>query len=140
MPIRTPAAPAIVTAINIEAAGGSTGGFAGFYHVNAQGAKIYVNPTGQSITGNLAAYVAAISGIIQFFGGTIPVTGSPAFSWTFASASSLGYLQAQGVAFSGAATGRRYSSSTGAVIQTGGGGANFFPGDVAGTATTGQYL
>jgi hypothetical protein len=134
-------APAIVTAINIEAAGGSTGGFAGFYSVSAQGAKLYINPTGQSITGNLSAYVSAVAGVIQFFGGTITVTGTPAFSWNFAFATRLGMITCGGVSFSGAATGKRYTVSQNSVIDTSGGGANFFPGDVAGTtAAGGQYI
>ncbi|MEQ1938627.1 hypothetical protein ABMA46_10255 [Mesorhizobium sp. CN5-321] len=134
-------APAIVTAINIEAAGGSTGGFAGFYQVTAQGAKLYINPIGQSITGNLSAYVSAVAGVIQFFGGTITVTGTPAFSWVFAIATREAYVITGGAAFSGAATGKRYSVTEGSIINTGGGGASFFPGDVAGTTGTGgQYL
>ncbi len=44
------------------------------------------------------------------------------------------------VVISGDATGRRYSASTNSIINTQNGGANFFPGTIAGTITTGgQY-
>ena len=38
---------------------------------------------------------------------------------------------------SGTATGRRYKVSTGAIINTFGAGANYFPGTVAGTVNSG---
>jgi len=41
--------------------------------------------------------------------------------------------------FSGSATGPRYLSATSGHINTGGGGASYFPGNAAGTATTGDY-
>jgi hypothetical protein len=132
--------PGIVTAINIEAAGGSTGGFAGFYYAAVQGAKINIS-TGQAISGNLSCYVEAVGGVVQFFGITVTLTGTPAFSWQFATATRMGYIFAGGVTFSGEGTGRRYSVSENSVLSTGGGGASFFPGDVAGSAVNGgQYI
>jgi hypothetical protein len=45
------------------------------------------------------------------------------------------------VTFSGAGTGKRYSVNENSVIETGGSGASYFPGDVAGSAANGgQYL
>jgi hypothetical protein len=42
--------------------------------------------------------------------------------------------------FTGAATGKRYDVTENGVISTAGGGANYFPGNAAGTtATGGQY-
>jgi len=72
---------------------------------------------------------------------TVTVSGTPAFSAAFARATNLGVINATGSTFSGAATGTRYVVSENSVIQTAGGGANFFPGNAAGTtATGGQYV
>ncbi len=52
-----------------------------------------------------------------------------------------GSIIGQGATFSGSVTGKRYRSAANAVITTNGGGANFFPGSIAGTVDTGgQYL
>jgi hypothetical protein len=69
---------------------------------------------------------------------TITVTGTPNFS--------VGFCQCQGgdgfslisngvITFSGSATGPRYVVATGAIINTNGAGANFFPGSTTGTGT-----
>lgn len=42
-----------------------------------------------------------------------------------------------GITFDGSATGKRYEISNNAVVDSGGGGANLFPGNVAGTTATG---
>jgi hypothetical protein len=56
-----------------------------------------------------------------------------------ASVSAMAHIN--GNTYSGAATGKRYAVATNAVLNTNGGGANYFPGDVAGTtATGGQYV
>jgi hypothetical protein len=71
---------------------------------------------------------------------TVTVSGTPAFSASFAQAGDNGTLQSLASTFSGSATGVRYSVSLNGVIDTGGGGANFFPGNSAGTTSTGgQY-
>lgn len=71
---------------------------------------------------------------------TITLTGTPSFSNQFAFSQKTGVLTAFNAAFSGAATGVRYTTTLNGVIDTGGGGANFFPGNAAGsTATGGQY-
>ena len=57
---------------------------------------------------------------------------------TFATASNAGYLNANSVTFSIGAftvTGTRFTASNGGRINTSGGGANFFPGTVAGSGT-----
>lgn len=70
---------------------------------------------------------------------TITLTGTPAFS-IFVVAETPSFVLANGNTFSGAATGTRYLAVLNGVIQTGGGGATYFPGNVAGsTATGGQY-
>ena len=128
-----------ITCSNIEAAGGSTG-YAGFYSAAAQGARIIVAGT-QTITGSMSCYAAATYGVVQFYGQTIALTGTPAFSWGFAIASYLGVIAASGLTFSGAATGVRYGVTINSAISTGSGGAGYFPGDAAGSAASGgQYL
>ncbi|MDQ2083091.1 hypothetical protein RA307_23135 [Xanthobacteraceae bacterium Astr-EGSB] len=67
---------------------------------------------------------------------TVTLIGTPAFT-TFANASNLGYVSAIGVTYSGSATGSRYSAANNSVINTGGGGENYFPGNTAGTKSSG---
>lgn len=67
-------------------------------------------------------------------------SGTPAYSTTVA-AQTGSIISVVNGAPSGSATGTRYSAVTNAVIFTNGGGANHFPGNVAGsTATGGQYV
>lgn len=71
---------------------------------------------------------------------TVTLTGTPAFATAFATSNRLGFLIASGITFSGSATGTRYSASENGIITTLGAGANYFPGNAAGsTATGGQY-
>lgn len=72
---------------------------------------------------------------------TVTVSGTPAFSTAFAVASGGGQIGAASVTYTGAATGPRYSATLNGVINTGGGGANYFPGNSAGASSTGgQYF
>jgi hypothetical protein len=71
----------------------------------------------------------------------VTLTGTPAFATAFAYASIAGIQAWNGTTFSGSATGPRYSVAGNSVVNTAGGGANFFPGNAAGsTATGGQYI
>jgi len=80
------------------------------------------------------------AGQINVAGKTVTITGTPAFSSAFA-LTVFGYMNVSGDTWSGAATGPRYSSSLNGIINTGGGGANYLPGNAAGsTATGGQYV
>jgi hypothetical protein len=129
----------VATCAAMEAAGGSTG-FCGFYATQSEGARIVVT-TGQSITGGMSAYVSSTGGVVQFHGITVTLTGAPAFSWGFAQCASMGLILASGVTFSGAATGVRYGVTQNSVINTGAGGASYFPGSSAGSAASGgQYV
>lgn len=66
---------------------------------------------------------------------TITLTGTPAFSIAFAYAEISALLAVDAMTFSGSATGKRFAVATGAQIATGGGGANYLPGNAAGTGT-----
>jgi hypothetical protein len=72
---------------------------------------------------------------------TVTLTGTPAFSSGFVSCLRLGVAFLNGNTFSGSATGKRYDVSENSVVFVSGAGANYLPGDAAGTtATGGQYV
>ncbi|MCK1595484.1 hypothetical protein [Bradyrhizobium sp. 164] len=85
--------------------------------------------------------LAIASGVVSLNSTTtITVTGTPAWGTACAYASMTGVIYSSGPVWSGAATGTRYTAALNAVINTGGGGASYFPGNAAGsTATGGQY-
>jgi hypothetical protein len=117
------------------------GAATGAQHMFAFGSSAVISSaSAYTVTG------AAAQHLFAYGGGTV-VTGGGTLSGTlafgpFAYASRLGYIEASGASFTGGTiTGQRYYSEAGSVIFTNGGGASFFPGDVAGgTATGGQYI
>jgi hypothetical protein len=72
---------------------------------------------------------------------TVTLTGTPAFSTAYAcSQYTSTIVMTTPMAFSGSATGPRYVAILNGVINVAGGGANFFPGNSAGSVSTGgQY-
>ena len=66
----------------------------------------------------------------------VTLTGTPAFT-IFALASPMAYLFSFSMTFTGSATGIRYQSNQNSVIFVNGGGANYFPGNSAGSANSG---
>jgi hypothetical protein len=73
-------------------------------------------------------------------GSTVTLTGTRAFGY-FMWASGTATAELLSVAYVGTATGTRYNVELNATVNIFGGGANVFPGDVAGaTATGGQYV
>jgi hypothetical protein len=94
-----------------------------------------------SISGNAGSHWIAVQGQVRCQGRTITLTGTRAFSAAFAEAQDPGLVIVDGNTFSGAATGKRYNAVSNGVIRTNGAGANYLPGDAAGTTTTGgQYI
>jgi hypothetical protein len=98
--------------------------------------------------GSIAAGVclfATNGGIISQPPGAGPIfsiPGAVTFNGFFVQAVTLGLLTIQYASLTGAAnvTGARYNANTNAIIGTGGGGANYWPGTIAGTqGTGGQY-
>jgi hypothetical protein len=77
-------------------------------------------------------------GVLFAYGRTITLTGTPAFSDLFAlfAYGSVGVVGA--MTFTGAATGARYYVASNAIIQTGGGGSSYLPGNAAGVVDTGS--
>jgi hypothetical protein len=95
-----------------------------------------------TISGGAAAHFGVGTNAVAVVEGPTIVTlvGTPSFSGAFANVAGAGFLRASGTTFSGGAIGTRYAVAGNAVIETGGGGPNFFPGSVSGTtATGGQY-
>lgn len=71
----------------------------------------------------------------------VTLYNTPTFSTAFALADECGSMNVWGMTFSGAAHGPRYAANSNGIIQTRGAGPNYFPGDVAGSVSTGgQYL
>lgn len=121
---------------------GTVFGSSSNYHLraNAPGAIFYAADN-YTITGGAVChwqtFGSGSSIQIEFI--TITLTGTPNFSGAFVNAQDTGYVLATGLTFSGSATGTRYVAQTNGGIQTGGGGANYFPGNGAGTTATGGY-
>jgi hypothetical protein len=109
-------------------------------HTNVCGV-IVVAATSYTITAGASIhYYAEKCGVIEVNSTGVTITGTPAFSLAYATAS-MGYLKHSGCTFTGSATGKRYISQLNGVVDSGSGGANYFPGNVAGTtATGGQYV
>lgn len=103
-----------------------------------------VSATGTFGTSGNAPYFVRTDGVGSYFfctTATITVTGTPAFSAAFAVAYTLSNIKFYTTTISGSATGVRYTASGNSIIDTSGGGSNFFPGSAAGgTSAGGQYL
>jgi hypothetical protein len=95
-----------------------------------------------TINGNAQDHCRAENGgIVKIQSLTITLTGTPAFSSTFARTFTMGMVIGNSSTFSGSATGKRYQSNQNALIHSGAGGANYFPGDVAGEInSSGVYV
>lgn len=102
------------------------------------GSAIEISSGGYKITGGALAHYASGFGATQIFvaGQTVTLSGSLSFSNAFANITDLCLLNCGGITFSGGTiTGKRFAVVNNGVINTGGGGANYFPGNSAGTGT-----
>ena len=104
------------------------------------GAFLRVNGA-YTISGNALNHLACLNGgVFQLIGRTVTLTGTPAFGG-FVRADRLSFIDWESAPPSGAATGSRYSVDGNSLILTGGGGANYFPGNSVGTEVNGgRYL
>lgn len=66
------------------------------------------------------------------YGRTVTLSGTPAFATRFAQFTYGGIYICGGMTFTGAATGTRYYAAGHSLIETGGGGASYLPGNAAG--------
>ncbi len=109
-------------------------------HVVAFGGAYAYAAGSYTIAGGAYAHITAYDcSHARIVGGTVTLTGTPAFSAAFAGASRDASLVIVGVTFSGSATGKRYSATmNGSILTTSG--ETFLPGDAAGIkADGGQY-
>ncbi|MBJ9695452.1 beta strand repeat-containing protein [Burkholderia cenocepacia] len=119
---------------------------AGVTHGASAGSHLLANVYGQvQVTGNYTVAGssgshcnAANAGAIGINSGiTVTLSGTPAFSTAFAQANGLSQISAGGISFNGSATGSRYISQSNSLVNSNGGGANYFPGNAAGVTNTG---
>lgn len=110
------------------------------FHAYALSGGVITGSSSYTISGNAIYHLLAVlGGLVELSGGTVTLSGTPAFSGAFALASQSA-MSVTGVTFSGAATGSRYEASSNGSINVNGAGASYFPGNAAGTVTTGgQY-
>jgi hypothetical protein len=113
---------------------------ASVHHIQAQNQSVITATGNWSISGGADIHIASYVGSsVNTNGRTITITGTPNFTSYFVDAS-FAMAYCYGMTFSGSATGARYNVSLNGVIFTNGGGANYLPGNAAGTtATGGQY-
>ncbi len=108
-------------------------------HVAAQVSGVTITATGNyAISGGAESHFRAqASGcVIKAPGRTITLSGTPAFGSGFADALFGGAILVDSMTFSGSATGPRYRLLGLSSIYTQGGGANYFPGNSAGSGGT----
>lgn len=112
-----------------------------FAHVFAENGGYCVASAANTINGNCSTHLYAKNGgTISIAARAHTLQGGPTFTGAFASAE-VGIVEAAGATFSGSASGPRYFANLNGVIKTGGGGANFFPGNAAGSVNAGgQYV
>lgn len=102
-----------------------------------------VTATGNyTISGGAATHFNSVSGAIRIQSRTVTLSNTPAFSTAFCQTLISGLATVNGNTYSGTgATGVRYDITLNGAVYTAGGGANYFPGNAAGTtATGGQYI
>lgn len=87
--------------------------------------------------GASTAHMLSNGTLVVLTSSTITITGTPAFGAFFAAATNDGFIDARALTFSGSATGTRYLAVNNGVINTNGGGATYFPGNGAGSVSTG---
>ena len=112
------------------------GDCAGIHVYSLSGGYIRI-PVAYSITGSADIHWnASVGGFLEMGNATVTLTGTLSFL-TFAYAASGGILSTYNSSFTGGTvTGTRYECLTDGCINTFGGGANYFPGNSAGTGGT----
>jgi hypothetical protein len=110
-------------------------------HISAELSGIVTIGGAYTISGGAYAHVdAGYSGqIYSTDTASITISGTPAFSHSFAGSAAGGSIRYGNKTFAGSATGKRYAVTTNGIVLTYGG-ATYLPGNVSGTiATGGQY-
>jgi hypothetical protein len=94
------------------------------------------------ISGNANFHISAQhQGLVFVNNRTVTLTGTPAFTYGFVFSSAGSEVYAPGMTFVGAATGPYYAATLNGVIDTSGAMTPYFPGNAAGTVSSGgQYV
>ena len=103
----------------------------------SEGGKIFFNAAYTISGGASSHWYVTDSGEMNSQGQTVTLTGTPAFSGTFAHADLNGLINFANSTFTGSATGSRFLSELNASIWDGGAGLSALPGNVAGTWNSG---
>lgn len=108
-------------------------------HIYALAGGVVVAAGDYSISGSsFGHWFTENNGVIQCIGRTVTLTGTPGWSQSFLSTDrGLGLFEVYGNTFSGGATGKRYKVENNSVVFTNGAGANYLPGNSAGTTANG---
>ncbi|MCK1281359.1 hypothetical protein IVB46_39690 [Bradyrhizobium sp. 61] len=114
----------------------------GYAHMRASGAAIIAATGNYTISGDAGFHLLSVNNgyMANYLAGTVPLTGTLNFSQGFALTNQGGVLYTSGMTFNPAGatvTGPRYGATSNGVIATGGGGANYFPGSIAGSVSAG---
>jgi hypothetical protein len=105
-------------------------------HITVSNGSSAICSGNYTISGSAPWHVFADSNsTVTCYSVTITISGTPVFSTAFAFASGGASLRLESNTFSGSATGKRYQTQSGAIINVAGAGTNYLPGDSAGTGT-----
>lgn len=127
-----------LTNVTFTCVGGSP-----YSHIAAyQNGSVVING-GCIIASSMGGWLRVLGGIVSIAQVTLTFLGTPTWSAYGVTCTNIGRVQPVGTpTISGAATGPRYYVDQNSVISSSGGGANFYPGSVAGTngGSGGQYV
>jgi len=120
-------------------AGISFGGSPSSAHILVQAGKVAAGGNNFTIASGGLRWLSVSAGNFEAFNSTITFSGTPAWTSEGIFFDVAGVVSLFNVAMSGAATGKRYSGSMNAVLQSFGAGtaSTYFPGNANGTVATG---
>lgn len=127
---------------NVALGSGLEFGACATHHIYADQGTLLTAASNYTISGGATIHcLVEVTSYVKTANITVTLTGTPAFGadYVLVDFGSVGRMN--NMTFSGAATGTRYSATLNGLIYTNGGGANYFPGNSAGsTASGGQYV
>ncbi len=113
---------------------------AGYAHMVADSLGFINANANYTISGGGAHHWLSFEhGLIECLSRTITLSGTPAFTSSFAAVRRAGHISASGNTYSGSATGPRFSAQSGGSIFTNNAGLTALPGDAAGEMDGGFY-
>ncbi|MDD3030326.1 MAG: hypothetical protein PHS57_08670 [Alphaproteobacteria bacterium] len=112
----------------------------GFHTISGQSSSIELGQSYKISGGARSHLYMWEGGTVSNVSVTVTLVNTPNFTYSFAGGYNCGNIAAWGTTYVGAATGTRYYVYNNATINVAGGGANYFPGSVAGSyASGGSY-